>query len=112
MTLAARYETRTTTVRLPRPVYDQAKLVVDKEKRGTGTTLSLNDLIVSAIKAYLKMYQRKEIDAAFSKMAEDADYQKEATLLVEEFQHSDWEALRIEEEDLMGEPNYAASSAR
>src|ERR1035437_11105599 len=108
----ARYEMRATTVRLPRPVYDQAKLIVDKEKGGPGAKLSLNDLIVSAIKAYLKMYQRKQIDAAFSKMAEDADCQKEATLLAEEFEHSDWEALRIEEEDLMGEPTYAASSSR
>ena len=108
----ARHETRTTTVRLPRPVYDQAKLVVDKEKGGSGATISLNDLIVSAIKAYLKMYQRRQIDAAFAKMAEDTDYQKEAALLAEEFEHSDWEALRLEEEDLTGEPTYAASSAR
>jgi hypothetical protein len=113
MALAARRETRTTTVRIPRLVYDQAKLVVDKEKgRAAGATHSLNDLIVSALKAYLKTYQRKEIDAAFSRMAEDADYQKDATLLAEEFQHSDWEALEIEERDLMGEPNYAASSTR
>jgi len=107
----ARHEMRVTTVRLPRPVYDQAKLVVDKEKGGSATH-SLNDLIVTAIKAYLKMYQRKQIDAAFSRMAKDADYQKEAALLAEEFEHSDWEALRIEEEDLMGEPTYAASSSR
>jgi hypothetical protein len=52
------------------------------------------------------MYQRKEIDAAFAKIAEDADYQKEAALLAEEFEHSDWEALKLEEEDLRGEPSY------
>jgi len=108
----ARAETRTTTVRLPRSVYDHAKCVVDKERGGAGNTISLNDLIVAAIRAYLKMYRRRQIDAAFAGMAEDADYQKEAKLLAEEFEHSDWEALKIEEEDLEGEPVYAASSAR
>jgi len=103
----AQAETRTTTVRLPRPVYDQAKGVVDKE-RGSGgagqTRISLNDFIVAAIKAYLKMYRRRQIDAAFACMAEDADYQKEAKLLAEEFEFSDWEALRLEEKDLEGGP--------
>ena len=107
----ARAETRTTTVRLPRPVYDQAKCVVDKEKRGgEGSTLSLNDFIVAAIKAYLKMYKRHQIDAAFAGMAEDANYQKEAKLLAEEFEYSDWDALRLEEDDLEGEPAYASAS--
>jgi hypothetical protein len=94
-------ETRTTTVRLPTRIYDQARCVVDKEKKGvTGTSLSLNDLFVAAITAYLKMYKRRQIDAAFAGMAEDADYQKEAKLLTEEFEVSDWEALRLEEMDL------------
>lgn len=109
---ALRTEIHTTTVRLPLPVYDQAKCVVEKENRGAGVTISLNDLIVSAIKAYLKMYKRRQIDAAFASMAEDADYQKEATLLDEEFEHSDWEALRLEEEDLQGEAAQYANSAR
>lgn len=107
----AQAETRTTTVRLPRPVYDQAKCVVEKE-RGGQTQISLNDLIVAAVTAYLKMYQRRQIDAAFAGMAEDADYQKEAKLLAEDFEHSDWEALRLEEEDLERAPIYAASSSR
>jgi len=110
----AQAETRTTTVRLPRPVYEQAKCVVDKERGGTGNQarISLNDLFVAAIKAYLKMYKRRQIDASFAAMAEDADYQKEAKLLAEEFEQSDWEALRLEERDLEGEPVYGASSSR
>jgi len=48
----------------------------------------------------LKMRRRKEIDAAFAGMAEDADYQKEAKLIAEEFAHRDWEALRLKEEHL------------
>ena len=106
----ARHATRTTTVRLPARVYDQAKCVVNKEKGES--RLSLNDLIVTAITAYLKMYQRRKIDAAYAGMSEDADYQKEAKLLAEEFEHSDWEALRLGEEDLEEEPAYASSSAR
>ncbi len=106
----AQNETRTTTVRLPRAVYDQAKLVVDEEKARSGA--SLNDLFVSAIKAYLKLYRRRQIDAEFAKMAEDTDYQKEATLISEEFEYSDWEALRIEEDGLIGEPVSASDSSR
>ena len=103
---------KTTTVRLPRPIYEQAKSIVTKEKIGTGTSISLNDFIVTAIKAYLKVYKRRQIDAAFAGMAEDADYQKEASLLAEEFEHSDWEALRLEEDDLKHEPVHSASSSR
>src|SRR5271157_939789 len=102
-TMPARTETRTTTVRLPVRVYDQARCVVEKERKGPSGSISLNDLIVAAITAYLKLYKRKQIDAAFAGMAEDADYQKEAKLLAEEFEVSDWEALRLEEMDLAGE---------
>lgn len=111
-TLTRMAETRTTTVRLPRSVYDQAKCVVETQKGAASGSRSLNDLIVAAITAYLKMYRRRQIDAAFAGMAEDANYQKEASLLAEDFEHSDWEALRLEEKDLEGEPSYAASSAR
>lgn len=107
----ARQETHTTTVRLPRLVYDQARVVVAKGKGEVGS-ISLNDLIVSAITAYLKILKRKQIDASFACMAQDADYQKEAKLLAEEFEHSDWEALLAEEEDLKGEPMHAGLSAR
>ena len=109
----SRTEIRTTTVRLPAPVYDQVKSVVEKEKGGSGNTISFNDVIVAAIKAYLKMYHRRRIDAAFAGMAEDADYQKEAALLAEQFEFSDWEALEIEERDLTGEPvKYDGSATR
>ena len=45
--------------------------------------------------------------------AEDADYQKQAQLLAEEFEVSNWEALRLEERDLEGSELYdLASSSR
>lgn len=105
-------KTFTTTVRLPRPVYEQAKSIVDKEKGVSGPVMSMNDLIVHAITAYLKMYKRREIDSMFAYMAEDVDYQKEASLLAEEFAQSDWEALRIGEDVLELEPTDAASASR
>ncbi len=87
-------ELKTTTVRLPRALYDQAKGAIRAEG---ARVASLNDLIVTALKAYLQMLDRRRIDAAFAGMAEDADYQKEAQLLAEEFVYSDWEALGLEE---------------
>lgn len=96
--MIASREMRATTVRLPQPVYDQAKRFVTCERKNTATFLSLNDFFVTAIQAYVKLYRRRQIDAAFGLMAEDADYQKEARLLAEEFEPSDWEALRLGED--------------
>lgn len=110
--MAAKTELRTTTIRLPSRMYDQVKSVVEHQKKETSGSLSLNDFIVSAITAYLKMYERRKIDAAFADMAEDANYQEEAILLVEEFTVSDWEALRLEDRDLEGEFHELTGSSR
>jgi len=91
-------------------VYDQAKRFVDCEQRNTTTVLSLNDFFVKAIQAYVKLYRRRQIDAAFAMMAEDADYQKEASLLEEEFEISDWDALRLGEDHLTDEESYLANA--
>ena len=88
---------QTTTVRLPRRLYEEARSVVEK---GSTEARSLNDFIIVALKTYLKIYERKQIDAAFAGMAQDAEYQQEAKLLAKEFAHSDWEALRLEDNDL------------
>ncbi len=111
MTLTPKKETRTTTVRLPRSIYDQVRCVVEREKEVSGSA-SLNDFFVAAIRTYLRICRRHQIDAAFAGMVEDTDYQKEAELIAKEFEHSDWEALRLEEEDLGGEPAHATSSTR
>lgn len=107
MAPVATRETRATTVRLPLPVYEQAKCFVDSErkhasrkKHTTPVFVNLNDFCVSAIQAYVKLLRRRQIDAAFALMAEDADYQKGARLLAEEFDSSDWEALRLGDEHL------------
>jgi hypothetical protein len=94
--MALTVASRATTVRLPRPLYDQAKQFVDREKNNAAP-LSLNDFFVTAIQAYIKLHQRRQIDAAFAGMAEDADYLKAASLLEVEFEISDWDALRLGE---------------
>jgi len=99
--MSVRTKTCTTTIRLPVSVYNEAKSVVKKAK-GTAGSASLNDLIVAALRGYLKVYRRRQIDAAFAGMAKDVAYQQEASLLTEEFAASDWEALRLKEKELEG----------
>ena len=84
------------TVRLPRPLYDEAKQIVDKD---LSSAENINDFFVAAICAYVKLVRRKEIDARFAKISEDADYQREAKLIDEEFNQSDWEALELTERE-------------
>lgn len=82
-----------TTLRLPKPLYEQARLFAKR----SASTESINDFFVAAIKAYLKTLKRQQIDAAFSAMAEDPDYHKEAVLIAGEFADSDWEAFELHE---------------
>jgi len=79
-----------TTLRLPRPLYEQAKAYVSK---GETAAESINDFIIAAIQTYTRILKRRSIDAEFSRMADDANYQKESQLITEEFAQSDWEAL-------------------
>lgn len=84
------------TVRMPRPLYDEARQFVARELVSAD---NINDFFVAAICAYVKLLKRKQVDAEFAKMAEDADYQKEAKLIAEEFSASDWEAFEIAEKE-------------
>jgi len=83
-----------TTVRLPRTLYDEVHRLVKQDAVFPGT---FNDLFTSAVRAYLKMLKRKQIDAAFGGMANDSEYQNEARAIAEEFAASDWEALETAE---------------
>lgn len=83
-----------TTVRLPQPLYDEARQFVARDLVQAD---NINEFFVAAICAYVKLLRRKEIDARFAAMAEDVDYQKEAKLITEEFSQSDWEAFEITE---------------
>ncbi len=79
-----------TTVSLPKPLYEEARSVVAETAASAD---SMNGFFVAAIRAYVKLLKRKQIDAQFRPMAHDATYQKEAQLISEEFSQSDWEAL-------------------
>lgn len=85
-----------TTVSLPEPLYKEARSVV--ETRATPAD-SINGFFVSAIRAYLRLIQRKQIDAKFAGMSGDEEYQKEAFRLSEEFAPSDWEAFERAEKE-------------
>jgi hypothetical protein len=82
------------TVRLPKSIYDEARNLI---AASVVPVDSLNDFLVTAIAAYVELVKRKQIDAAFAGMADDADYQKEAQLIADQFAQSDWEALEIAE---------------
>ena len=84
------------TVRMPRPLYDEARHFVEKE---VSPADSINDFFVAAICAYVKLLRRKQVDAAFSRMAEDVNYQREAMLISEAFANSDWEAFEAAERE-------------
>jgi hypothetical protein len=83
-----------TTLRLPRSLYDRTKRLME---RGKLPVASINELMISALAAYLRALHRKEIDLAFAGMASDAEYQAEAQQIAEEFAASDWEALTVVE---------------
>ena len=83
------------TVRVPRPLYDEAESFVERK---IAPVESFNDFFVAALLAYVKLLRRKQIDLQFACLAEDADYQKEARLIAEEFNQSDWEAFQLGEQ--------------
>ena len=85
-----------TTVRVPKPLYDEAQKCVHKNATPAA---SINDFFIAAICAYVKLVKRKQIDAAFAGMAEDTDYQTQARLIGEEFSQSDWEAFEAVERE-------------
>jgi metal-responsive CopG/Arc/MetJ family transcriptional regulator len=59
-----------------------------------GKAASRNELISVALRHELAALKRAKIDAAFTKMAQDRDYQEEAQGIVKEFAVSDWEAFQ------------------
>ena len=87
-----------TTVRVPKPLYEEAQQFVQRQDNALST---INDFVIAAIWAYVKLMKRKQIDAAFARISEDADYQKQASLIAEEFSQSDWDTLASLDEALV-----------
>lgn len=80
-----------TSLRLPKPVYEQARLLIGRPLSGIE---SFNDLVIVALRSFIKHARRRQIDLAFRGMSEDAAFQNEAQSLAREFEESDWEALK------------------
>jgi hypothetical protein len=89
-----------TTVRLPRALYDEAQSFVNRNLASADTMASF---FVRAIESYVRLLKRRQIDAAFAGMADDARYQKEARLVAGEFATSDWEAFELAEREAAGD---------
>lgn len=81
---------QTTTVRLPKDLYEQARTAVKE----AGAASSINDFMVEAVEEKLRQLREQEIDRAFAEMRSDHDYQRDAVDLARSFARSDWEAFR------------------
>jgi hypothetical protein len=88
MPVAAKKRYQNTTVRLPRHVYERAKVVVVQSQAA-----SFNEFVVQAIEEKVRRLTEAEIDAAFAQMAHDTNYQSSSIALSREFEKSDWEAF-------------------
>jgi hypothetical protein len=78
------------TIRLPKPLLEEVEHVIKCRRRGEST----NDFIVESMLFRLSILKRKELDAKFSAMSKDTDYQRDARLIAEEFESSDWETAK------------------
>lgn len=84
-----RKDTARTTVTLPKALLEAA----DREvRRGAATTR--NALIARALRHELAAARRKEIDATYAQLADDAEAKAQSLQVAEEFSQADWEALR------------------
>jgi metal-responsive CopG/Arc/MetJ family transcriptional regulator len=82
------------TIRLPKSLLDEVERMIKYCRRGEST----NDFIVKSVHLRISMLKRKELDAKFSEMSKDTDYQRDAQLMAEEFENSDWETAKLLDE--------------
>src|ERR1700682_6175890 len=75
---AHKMKSQTTTVRLPRRLYEEALSVLEK---GATAANSLNDLLVDSLSEKLEQLRREYIDAEFAEMRHDAQYARESIML-------------------------------
>lgn len=91
MGIATKKKYQSTSIRVPEPLYERAKAVVEKREYAS----SINELMVEALAQKLAELEEAEIDAAFAQMADDPDYQRDAVALTREFAQSDWDAFQV-----------------
>ncbi len=82
------------TIRLPKPLLEEVEQMIKCCRREEST----NDFIVKSMHLRITLLKRKELDAKFSEMSKDRDYQRDAQLIAEEFESSDWETAKLLDE--------------
>jgi hypothetical protein len=87
---------QTTTVRLPRRLYEEARRALEK---GETDANSLNDLLVQSLEERLQRVRREFIDREFAKMKTDAHYHRESAVIAKQFVSNDLETLRSANKD-------------
>jgi len=92
-TEAITMSTNRTTVALPADLLNG----IDEAVR-SGRAASRNAFLARAVRHELERLQREAIDRQFEMMATDAQYQREARRIADEYASSDWEALRVAED--------------
>jgi Arc/MetJ-type ribon-helix-helix transcriptional regulator len=91
MPASAKPNLQTTTVRLPRQLYEEARGMVET---GAANASSFNELLVDSLDEKLKQLRRSRIDAEFAGMRADAQFNRESELITEQFSTNDRETLR------------------
>lgn len=91
---ASKMHLQTTTVRLPRRLYEKAREVVEK---GWTEASSFNELLVESLDNRLKELRRAQIDAEFDQMKNDVQYDHEASIIARQFATNDRDTLRSAE---------------
>jgi len=91
---ASKSPLQTTTVRLPRGLYERAREVV---KKGWTEASSLNELLVESLDNRLKELRRAQIDAEFEEMSRDAQHRRESDVLARQFASNDRDTLHSAE---------------
>jgi metal-responsive CopG/Arc/MetJ family transcriptional regulator len=91
---AREMSTNRTTVALPTDLLSG----MDEAVR-SGHAASRNAFLARAVRRELDRLRREAIDRQFEMMTTDAQYQREARRISDEYGASDWEALRVAEDD-------------
>ena len=89
---AAKRLLRRTTIAVP----EELLVLADQAVR-EGRARSRAELLARALRREFAAQRRATVDAAFSRMADDPEYQAEALRVAEEYAAADWEAIRIAE---------------
>ncbi len=82
---------QTTTVRLPRRLYEEARRALE---HGDTEASSLNDLLVQSLEERLNRLHRELIDREFAQMKDDKQFHRESEVIARQFASNDRDTLR------------------